>query len=237
MLDPKCDKSMVLEIQRRLLNEQAEELSRARACLELLIDDKPIQQYEAIVKKVDKCLVYCCRGYINSIKNIHDFVKASSKELTRTNPDVKFPPNDYCCIIYPEDIFRESNVFVEYVQSVDRMGQNTEIIKFKELDPIVAISVCHHGKYENLRDAYLFAIEYAKEKGRVDLAEKFYQYFTEGKWVDSKGNKVKNWKQKFLTWCSYGGVQKERKKDGNFTGREYKEELGSMFQSIDDIVV
>ena len=45
MLDPKCDKSMVLEIRRRLLNEQAEELSRARACLELLIDDKPIQQY------------------------------------------------------------------------------------------------------------------------------------------------------------------------------------------------
>ena len=187
MLDPKCDKSMVLEIQRRLLNEQAEELSRARACLELLIDDKPIQQYEAIVKKVDKCLVYCCRGYINSIKNIHDFVKASSKELTRTNPDVKFPPNDYCCIIYPEDIFRESNVFVEYVQSVDRMGQNTEIIKFKELDPIVAISVCHHGKYENLRDAYLFAIEYAKENGYsnitdaedVAMIKTFYDMFVE----------------------------------------------------------
>ena len=121
------------------------------------------------------------------MENIHDFVKASSKELTRTNPDVKFPPNDYCCIIYPEDMFRESNVFVEYVQSVDRMGQNTEIIKFKELDPIVAISVCHHGKYENLRDAYLFAIEYAKENGYsnitdaddVAMIKTFYDMFVE----------------------------------------------------------
>lgn len=80
--------------------------------------------------------------------------------------------------------------------------------------------------------------QYAKEKNRLDLADRFYNYFTEGKWVDSKGNKVKNWKQKFLTWCSYGGVQKETKKDGNFTGREYKtEDMNKLFQNIDDIDV
>ena len=31
----------------------------------------------------------------------------------------------------------------------------------------------------------------------------FYNYFTEGNWIDSKGNKVKNWKQKLLTWNGY----------------------------------
>ena len=47
--------------------------------------------------------------------------------------------------------------------------------------------------------------EYASEaKLNVD-PEKFYRYFTtpnnKGEtWVDSKGNKVKNWKQKMLTW-------------------------------------
>lgn len=30
--------------------------------------------------------------------------------------------------------------------------------------------------------------------------KKFYDYFTEGNWIDSKGNKVKNWKQKIITW-------------------------------------
>lgn len=43
---------------------------------------------------------------------------------------------------------------------------------------------------------------YAKEKGREDIAQEFFDYFTVGNWVDSKGNKVLNWKQKFLTWCS-----------------------------------
>ena len=49
---------------------------------------------------------------------------------------------------------------------------------------------------------YEEVLEYAKEKGREDLAKEFFEYFTVGDWVDSKGNKVKNWKQKFITWCS-----------------------------------
>lgn len=85
--------------------------------------------------------------------------------------------------------------------------------------------------------------QYAKQKNRLDIAERFYDYFTADEdnkkhWIDSKGNKVKNWKQKFLTWCSYGGVQKETKKDGNFIGREYKtEDMNKLFQNIDDINV
>ena len=49
---------------------------------------------------------------------------------------------------------------------------------------------------------YEEVLEYAQEKGREDLAKEFFEYFDTGQWVDSKGEKVKNWKQKFLTWCS-----------------------------------
>ena len=187
LLDPKCDKHMVLDLQLRLLDEREEELRRTRACLERLIDDQPRQEYTATVKKVEKCLVYCCRGYITNIENVHDFVKASSKELKKTNPDVKFPENDYCCIIYPEDMFRETNIFVEYVQSVDRIGQDTGVIKFKEIESIIAISVLHYGKYENLRDAYLFAIEWAKENGYTICGEPRERYIN-GAWNCSDSN-------------------------------------------------
>lgn len=44
---------------------------------------------------------------------------------------------------------------------------------------------------------------YAEEKGFAHLAQKFFDYFTTGNWTDSKGQKVKNWKQKFITWSSY----------------------------------
>lgn len=45
--------------------------------------------------------------------------------------------------------------------------------------------------------------EYIKEKNMNVNPETFYNYFTESNWKDSKGNKVKNWKQKLITWNSY----------------------------------
>lgn len=41
---------------------------------------------------------------------------------------------------------------------------------------------------------------YIEEKGYNVDPKTFYEYFSEGDWVDSKGNKVKNWKQKIITW-------------------------------------
>ena len=77
-------------------------------------------------------------------------------------------------------------------------------------------------------------LEYARTKNAVSLGEKFYDYFTEGDWKDSKGNKVRNWKQKFLTWLGYTTQEKS-----NFsTSMQYtREEMNSLFQSVDEIEI
>jgi hypothetical protein len=46
--------------------------------------------------------------------------------------------------------------------------------------------------------------DYISENNLNVDGETFYSYFTEGNWKDSRGNKVKNWKQKLRTWSSYG---------------------------------
>ena len=38
-------------------------------------------------------------------------------------------------------------------------------LKFKEILPITAVSVLHRGRYERLRDAYLFGVSWAKANG------------------------------------------------------------------------
>ena len=45
--------------------------------------------------------------------------------------------------------------------------------------------------------------EYCKERNSSVDAKTFYEYFETGGWKDSKGNKVKNWKQKLITWESH----------------------------------
>lgn len=48
-----------------------------------------------------------------------------------------------------------------------------------------------------------------KQLKNVD-AKQFFEYFTEGNWVDAKGQKVKNWKQKILTWEKYNQHPNQR---------------------------
>ena len=57
------------------------------------------------------------------------------------------------------------------------------------------------------------------KKLNVD-ADKFYNYFTEGNWVDSKGNKVKNWKQKILTWNGYSSNDKKEKPQNRYQSND-----------------
>lgn len=51
---------------------------------------------------------------------------------------------------------------------------------------------------------------YAQERNRLDLAKTFFEFYNAGDWFDSKGNKVKNWKQKFITWEKSNYETKQR---------------------------
>ena len=58
---------------------------------------------------------------------------------------------------------------------------------------------------------------YILEKGLNVDGKFFYEYFTEGNWVDSKGNKVKNWKQKLLTWSKQEKPKQQAPPIGNYS--------------------
>lgn len=45
--------------------------------------------------------------------------------------------------------------------------------------------------------------QYAKERNSPVDPDRFHEYFETNDWHDAKGNKVKSWKQKFITWESH----------------------------------
>lgn len=52
---------------------------------------------------------------------------------------------------------------------------------------------------------------YASERGNLVDAQKFYDYYTQGNWKDAKGNPVKNWKQKMITWEKHSDKPKQNR--------------------------
>jgi hypothetical protein len=71
-------------------------------------------------------------------------------------------------------------------------------------------------------------IAYFLEKGSTeDRAKKAFEYYEAGNWTDSKGNKVKNWKQKMLAnWIN----------NNNFTKTTTNDKLDAYKSKFDNIV-
>lgn len=55
---------------------------------------------------------------------------------------------------------------------------------------------------------------YARERKSGVDPKKFFEFYTAGEWKDAKGNPVRNWKQKFLTWEKYDTPQKPERPYG-----------------------
>jgi hypothetical protein len=51
---------------------------------------------------------------------------------------------------------------------------------------------------------------YCKERNNNVDAKKFFDYFSASDWVDSKGNPVRNWKQKVITWEGYNNEKSKK---------------------------
>ena len=67
---------------------------------------------------------------------------------------------------------------------------------------------------------------YVRERNSPVDPKKFYEYFSAGNWKDAKGNQVKNWKQKLLTWEQYSGTKKpEAKKSVSFADLTWEEDF------------
>ena len=54
---------------------------------------------------------------------------------------------------------------------------------------------------------------YCKERNNNVDSKSFFDFYEAGDWKDSKGNKVKNWKQKIITWERDTNKKKDKQKE------------------------
>ena len=85
-------------------------------------------------------------------------------------------------------------------------GDNNKILNNKILNNKVLKNIYIKPTLEEVQ-------EYCKErKNNVD-PRKFYDYYEVNDWIDNKGNKVKNWKQKIITWEKHNTEENSKTPD------------------------
>ena len=134
----------------------------------------------------------------------------------------------YSEIIYKDGTKEILNRYLSIVKYPIKEKLNTPI-KEKLKDNNTVINNTINNLYKNSKKFVPPTLEeienYCKEKNYNIDTQFFYEYFTEGNWVDSKGNKVKNWKQKIITWSKGKKTENKPIKNEWFDKKIEKEEL------------
>lgn len=106
--------------------------------------------------------------------------------------------------------YRERKKLLSDVSVTSQVTQGDAIDKDKDIEKEIKKDI--RKKPKGFTPPTLEDVErYCLEKGLTIEPKAFIDYFTESNWIDSKGNKVRNWKQKLLTWQKYEPKQKEEK--------------------------
>ena len=189
---------------------------------------------------------YTIQGLVSICKENETSIKSTLKELKDFNylKIIKKMPNEtgtgrieYEYIIYEKPVNTNKKKKQEgKKQGVEILGVEILPLEKQPIENQGQLNIynkINNNKINNINNKNKYPSleeieKYIKEKNLKVNGKQFYDYFTEGNWVDSKGNKVKNWKQKLLTWNKYQNnniiTSKEKQTNyNNYEKREYED--------------
>ena len=77
--------------------------------------------------------------------------------------------------------YKEKDIRIRYAQAVQKVGKETERIKFMKSNPIKAICIYHRGAYDNLRDSYNIVLKYIEDNG-YEIIDNPRECYIDGCW-------------------------------------------------------
>ena len=102
---------------------------------------------------------------------------------------------------YKETKYVEQKAMLELDENKSYRLMSTKCIQnVDNLDTQVRLGKDRLGKDRNISPTLEDIQAYCKARNNNVDAQRFFDYYEASGWKDSKGNKVKNWKQKVITW-------------------------------------
>ena len=159
--------------------ERQTALLRIEKIIERMKKGEDMDKYRAIEKQIPPCVAYYRHGTIDDMSQLFDFVLQAGAEAAEHNPSLKC--TGYCFVTYEAQEYQERNVQLEYVEAVEKAGNDSLNVKFRQIEGITAVCVNHFGPYKDLQQAYAFALEYVSDHAYV-VSGKIREVYIHGCW-------------------------------------------------------
>lgn len=217
---------------------------------------KSLKTNGIMIRKVGEMLVpYDCKKLAEITKTDVDTVAIAMQllkqiglitimengELYLTNVENMIGSQSVGAFKKQQQIMRRDNNLVEGGKGVEKIPPEIELELELDIDKEKKVyKEKKVKKVDFLPPTLEQVVEYAKSRNSKIDPKRFYDFYTVGDdttkhWVDSNGKKVKNWKQKFITWEGHTNTNTDTNtKQSDFIHNNYtKEQLAGLISDLD----
>lgn len=183
ILNNKKNINYILKTRKEELESDINEYKYQLSKIQYLLEGKDMNN-EIFIKELPACTVYYKEGIIQDYSECTQFILNSGEECLKLNPNIKCINPDYCFVNYLDKEYKEKNIKIRYSQAVIDTGQKfkeSNNIKFKHLEPVMAACIYHKGAYENLGKSYGTIIKYI-EDNNYEIVECPRECYIDGIW-------------------------------------------------------
>jgi DNA-binding transcriptional MerR regulator len=138
-------------------------------------------KYQAVVKKIPSYTVFSAKYNLTNYAELGGIMPALGEKVSKANPDIKCVEPDYCFNVYLDGEYRETDINVEICQAVTTRGKDGDGIVFKEIPAVTVVSVLHRGAYDQLGDAYAYAMQWVEQNG-YRITDNVRESYIDGVW-------------------------------------------------------
>ncbi|MDR0978527.1 MAG: MerR family transcriptional regulator [Lachnospiraceae bacterium] len=140
-----------------------------------------IMNYKPVVKELPECIVYSKEMNVKNLDGYFAVIPEIGEEVAKANPTLKCIIPDYNFTRYLDGEYKETDIHLEYCQAVDKIGKETESIKFKKIERAKAVCVMHQGAYTTLNKAYAYLVKWCEENN-YKLSDSPRESYIDGIW-------------------------------------------------------
>ncbi len=159
-----ADGNEMLQKKAQALKMQKADIERSLLVIQHILEERDMK-YQAVEKNIPGCIVYYSEVKVENFGEMMEIIPSLGEECLRLNPDIRCLKPDYEFCEYLDGYHKEKNIKIRHSQAVDRMGAESERIRFRTISPVKVLSIYHKGGYDSIGEAYAFLFQYAEKNG------------------------------------------------------------------------
>lgn len=159
-----ADQRQILAARADALAAQRQEIDVRLSIIHHLLEGDHMK-YQVTVKDIPAAIVYSTEVRVGSFSEMMTIIPELGAECMAHNPGLRCaePPYEFC--EYLDEEHRDTDILIRHSEAVERMGVDSERIRFRQIPGVRVLSIYHRGGYDSIGEAYAYIMKYAGENG------------------------------------------------------------------------